>query len=103
MVSWRVGGGVAVGDEGERLTSGGAAGRNEDLVGSESEVGIGELSELTERRGEIDGGSRRHCQLRRRRWWRRRGLSLRVAKRKVSEEVSHSVVWFLKISPPNLL
>lgn len=102
MVSWRVGGGVAVGNEGERLAGGGAAGRNEDLVGSESEVGIGELSDLTERRGEIDGGPRRHCQLRRRRW-RRRGLSLRVAKRKVSEEVSHSVVWFLKISPPNLL
>lgn len=89
VVSWRVGGGVAVRDEGERFAGGGAAGCNEDLVGSESEVGIRKLSgELTERRGEIDGGPRRHCQLRRRRW-RRCGLSLRMAKRKVSEEVSH--------------
>lgn len=71
----------------EGFPGGCAASGDEDLVGGEAEVGIGELNgELTERRGEIDGWFGRRCELGRRRRCR---LPLRMAEREVSEEVSH--------------
>lgn len=85
-----VGGG---GDEAEGFCGGGTADGDEDLVGGEAEVGIGELGggELAEWGREIGGrGFGRHYWWRN--WWlnwRRSHLSLGVAQRQVSEEMSH--------------
>lgn len=82
-----------VGHVSEWLAGGSTASGDEDLVRSESEVGIGQLSgELAKGRSEIGGRPRRHCQRRRWTWlcyrWRS-GVSLGVTKGEVSEEMSH--------------
>lgn len=74
VLTRRVGGG---GNEAEWLGGGGAAGGDEDLVGGEGEVGIGESSgELAEWGGEVVGDwFGRHCYC----WRRRVGITLGLA------------------------